>query len=143
MPFLTKADLESHLYAEVINSITRENDDLVTRAIANAVSEAKSYLSRFDLTILFGEEDPGFDREHLKSLIADIACWHLVKLSNPNVNLELFRTMYQDALKFLDKIMKGQADPDGWPYKTDNPDTDVDESSGVQWNSNRKRKQHF
>jgi hypothetical protein len=87
--------------------------------------------------------EPEVQSEHLQNVVKDIACWHLVRLANPNVNLELFRTTYEDAIRFLEKVMKGQADPEGWPYKPDNPLTEGNENTGIQWTSNRKRKQHF
>jgi phage gp36-like protein len=117
---------------------------IVSQLIEAAIGEARSYLSRFDLLKLFGNEStaPVFTSEHLKNIVKDIACWYLVRLANPNINIELLRTNYQDAIAFLEKVMKGQADP-GWPYKPDNPDTPGDESSGVQWSSNPKRRQYL
>lgn len=123
---------------------TTDPDSIVTRVIASAIAEARSYLNRFDLPAMFGtaEAEPTYESEHLKNLVKDIACWHLVRLSNPNINLELFRTAYEDAIKFLKEVQQGKADP-GWPYKPDNPDTPGDESAAVQWSSNRKRRQHL
>lgn len=145
MPFLVQADLKTHLYAEVIDEITREDDSIVDRAIKSAIAEAKSYLSRYDLLKLFGNDvtEPEVLSEHLRNICIDIASWHLVKLCNPNVNMELFKTVYDDAIKFLEKVMKGQADPEGWPYKADDPATTENENSFVQWGSNKKRKNHF
>lgn len=187
MAYLSKDDLNTHLYPEITDEIIRkyilpfanlaafpaagvtgytykaedtellyrwdgaqyvpasDPDLIVVKGINSAIAEAKSYLNRYDLLKLFGDDetDPVVESEHLKNLVKDIACWHLIRLANPNVNLELFRTNYQDAIKFLEKVMKGQADPDGWPYKEDDPETANDESSGVQWESNPKRVQHF
>jgi phage gp36-like protein len=149
MPFLTKEDFKTHLYREIIEEITRNDDTIIAKAIKAAISEAKSYLSRYNLVALFGDPnsipivEPEVESEHLRNLSIDIACWHLIKLSNPNVNIELFRTGYQDAIKFLEKVMKGQADPEGWPYKADNANTSENENSFVQWSSNRKRSNHF
>lgn len=191
MPFLTKSDLVTHLYADIVDNIIRryilsfanaaafpatgvkgytykandtevlyrwtgtayevttDPDQIIALAISSAIAEAKSYLNRYDLVKLFGDPttdpvtEPEVLSEHLKSLVKDIACWHLVKLANPNVNLELFRTGYEDAIKFLEKVMKGQADPDGWPYKEDDPLTPGNENQGIQWSSNTKQTQHF
>lgn len=144
MPFLTKDDLKTHMYPEVIDEISRQDDNIIERAINAAIAEAKAYMSRFDLLALFGDAntEPTFVSEHLKNLTKDIACWHLIRLANPNVNLELFRSIYKDAVDFLTKVMKGQADP-GWPYKQDNADTPADENAFVQWSSNPKRVHHW
>jgi phage gp36-like protein len=142
---VVKEDLNTHLYADIIEEITRGEDEIIQRAISAAIAEVKSYLNRYDLLKLFGDADtdPVFVSDHLKNIVKDVACWHLVKLANPNINLELFRTSYEDAIKFLNLVMRGQADPDGWPYKANDPATDEDESTGVKWSSNPKRIQHF
>ncbi|MBT1702947.1 phage protein Gp36 family protein [Chryseosolibacter indicus] len=145
MPFLVKDDLKTHLYPEIVEEITRADDTIVERAISSAIAEVKSYLNRYDLFKLFGdaETEPEVFSEHLRNLCIDVASWHLVKLANPNINLELMRSVYSDAIKFLEKVMKGQADPEGWPYKPDDPTTPEDENTSVQWSSNRKRSNHF
>lgn len=136
------------MYAEVIAEITRSNDAIINKAITVAVSEAKSYLSRFDLLQIFGDADtePTVEEDQLavlKDFVKDIACWKLTKLCNANINLELAKTSYDDAIKWLTKVQRGDADPEGWPYKADDPDTDVNENAAVQWSSNPKRTQHF
>jgi hypothetical protein len=149
MALISKTDFETHLYAELISAITRDNDLIVDKAIGSAIAEAKMYLSRYNLLALFGNNTiaPTVDDEyleHLRHLVTDIACWHLVKLSNPNIDLKLFRTLYEDAIKTLEKIMKGQASPEGWPYKPDDPLTEgYNENASVQFSSNAKRTQHF
>lgn len=142
MAYLVKADLETHIYGENINEITRNDDTKVEKAINAAIAEAKSYLSKYDLSKLFADP-PDPDDENLKNKVKDLACWHLVKLSNPNINLELFRTGYEDAVAWLTKIMKGQADPQGWPYRVDDANTPYNESGTISWNSNPKRTNNF
>jgi phage gp36-like protein len=147
MPYLLAADLDTHIYAEIRDEITREDAARVTSAIKEAVSEAKSYLSRFDLVALFGTEvplaAPTVDDEHLKSIIKSIAVWRLVRLANPNISIAMARTNYEDAIKWLMAVQSGKADPEGWPYKADNPDTPFNEGALVDWSSNTKRGNHF
>lgn len=143
MPAITKEDFSSHLYEDIINEITRGNNTLAERALKSALGEAKAYLRRYDLAKLFSAD---VEDENLTSKVIDMASWHLVKLANPNVNLELFKSLYDDAISFFEKIMKGQLDPDGWPYKSDDPATPEDESAssfGIGWSSNKKRNNHF
>lgn len=138
--YLTQTDLESHLYADIITEIVRGNDDLVTRAIDSALGEVKSYLRKYDLIKLFSDE---VIDEHLKSKVKDVACWNLIKLANPNVDIQLFKQLYDDAIAWFKEIMKGNADPDGWPYKTDDATTSFVEGSSMSWSSNKKRGNHF
>lgn len=144
MAYLSTEDYESKIYPEIIEQITREDETKLAKATDKAVRLARYYLSKFDLLKLFGDEEtePEVVDEELKDIVLDIACWNLIKLANPNINIELFRTSYDDALKFLKEIQSGKADP-GWPYKTDDPETPGDEGSTIQASYNPKRTQHF
>jgi phage gp36-like protein len=140
MPVITKDDLERHIYIENIDEITRGDDAKVIKAINAAIGQVKSYLRQYDLAKLFSLE---VEDDNLVDKVIDIAAWNLCKLCNANVNLELFKTLKDDAVDWFRDVMKGQADPDGWPYKEDNPETPYVENSSTGWSSNRKRKQHF
>lgn len=140
MALLTITDLKTHIYPEITEVITRNDTAIVTKAMANAESEAKSYLNRFDVATMF---QTNFADEWLKSLVKDIACWHLIKLANPNINLELFRTCYEDAKKYFKDVMLGNVEPAGWPLRADDPATDFDESGHISSSSNTKRENHY
>lgn len=140
MAYLSRQDFESHIYADIISEIIRDNESLIDQAVNAAISLAKSYLRKYDLEKLFSEQVVD---ENLKDKVKDLACWKLARLANPNINLELFKTLHDDAVAWFRDIMKGNADPDGWPYKEDDPATPYVENSSVAWNSNRKRTQHF
>jgi hypothetical protein len=146
MPYLTKDDLTSHIYADLITEIVRGNDDIVDKAIKTAIAEVKAYLNKYDLEKLFSDQ---VDDENLKDKVKDVACWKLLKLANPNINIDFFKILYDDAIKFFTSIMKGQCEPDGWPYKVQPQDqvngtlsTDVNGTS-ISWSSNSKRHQHY
>jgi len=145
MPYLLAGDFDTHLYSEVRNEVVRDNNDIIDKAIISAVTEAKSYLSRFDLLKLFGNDDtpPTVEDENLKGKVKDIACWRMIKLANPNISMELFKTLYDDAIKWLKDVQSGKADPEGWPYKKDEAETDYNENDNIQWSSNIKRNNHF
>ena len=115
MPYLTKASLSTHAYPEIIDVITRSDDSIVDEAISAGTEEAISYLNRFDLAAIFGtvSADPTYQNKYLNSLVKDIIIWHLIKLSNPNINVEISRAAYTDALKALEKVMTGKTDPVG------------------------------
>lgn len=139
MGLLVTADLNSHIYPEIRNEITRGNDELTQTAIKKAESEVRSYLNRYELTVMFVTT---YTNEFLRSLCKDVACWHLIKLSNPNIDLTLFRTSYEDAVKTLEKISKGIIDPE-FPLKADNPNTPNDEGGHIYYTSNQKRNNHY
>jgi hypothetical protein len=145
MLYLNSGDLQTHVYEEVRNAIARSSDDIINNAIAAAVREAKGYLSRFDLIKLFGTDTEAatVTDENLKWHVTSIAVWKLCVLSNVNLNLDVIKILHQDAIDYLKDIQAGKSDPEGWIYKTDDPDSDYNENSQVQYTTNTKRRQHF
>lgn len=147
--YLQKLDLYAVLYQEIIDTITRNDDTVVDRAIRTAISEAKSYLSRFDLIALFTSDNddmttvPTVVDENLKSKTLDLAAWQLIKLCNPNIDLKLFRTSYEDALSFFKEVQKSKIAPDGWLYKKDDPSTYFPEGNIISTKSNSQRNNHW
>lgn len=139
MAAITKTDLKTHIYAEITDVITRSDDTVIDKAIEAGEGEMKSFLNRFDKDTMFTEN---FEDEYFKSLLKDIVCWHLIKLANPNINLELFRTAYEDAIKALRDISKGNTSP-VWPLAPNNPNTDIEESGHIEFASNTKRINHY
>lgn len=139
MAFLTKSDLESHLYEENIDVITREDDDLVTAAIDAAIGEAKGYLGAYDTESIFGET--GSSRNALLLLFCkDIAVWHLVVLCNAGADLALRQDRYERAITWLKGVQKGDITTD-----LEKAVDDDDEETGaiIRYGSNEQRTNHF
>lgn len=186
MSYLSKQDLYTHLYPEVIDEITRNNVkvyanlaafpptgiqryyyqatdtskyytwdgdtynetayvDIVDKAITTAIGEAKGFLTRFDLIKMFSEDDDlrTFQDDMLDNKVKDLAQWHIVRLCNVQVNFEVAKASYDDAMKFFEKIQKGIIDPDGWPLKTLDPKTMQSDDGLVQWSVMHKRKNNY
>lgn len=163
--YLAKTDLQTHIYSENIDTITRNNDVIVYKAIAAGIAEAQSYMGRYNIALIipsFMVITPATTKaeievwlgafvfpvgyvsyENLLNKVKDLAAWHLVKLANPNINLELFRTAYEDAIEWFTKVMKGQSQPYGWPMRVDDPNTDYVEGGPIQWTSNVKRENYL
>lgn len=142
---ITKEDLKTKFYPEIMDEITRGDDDILDKAISAAVTEAKGYLSKYELDPLFGtdENEASVTDAQLKDMTLDLAAWKLIKLSNPNIDLKLFRTSYEDAKEWFGKVQSGKIDPDGWPYKAADPDTNFDPGSAFLITSNPKRTNHW
>jgi phage gp36-like protein len=103
-------------------------------------------MSKYNCEAIFGTADvqPSFgggDVELIKKIVKIIASYYLVRMANPNVNIELFRADYEDALEWLKDLQAGNVNPD-LPYK-DNENTDSDGSSDVFWNSLPKQNNFF
>lgn len=153
MSLVKIADLETELYPEVIEEITRASDDEKNTQIKAAEDFAKGFLFKYDLKALFGTSTTAatVDDEGLKKCIKIITAYFLVRKSNPSVGIDLFRDDYMMMIGtkqepgWLYEIRNGDINPD-WPYKTDDPDTPEDESKqndDVYWTSTKKRENRF
>lgn len=134
------------LYPEVIRQITRGDDEAVRLQIVAAEALAMSYLTKYDLKALFGTESepPTHPNELVKTVVKTIASYYLLKMANPNVNIELAQLDYKDAIAILRDIRDGKNNLVGVPYAADDPETDEDEAGGeVSWSSNVKRHNHI
>lgn len=143
---ITIAELgKTSLYPELINKITRNDNEAAELQILAAEAYVKSFLFKYDLVAIFGTETeaPSFNSELVKKLVKIVAAYYLVRMANPNVQIELFRADFEDAQKLLENLRDGTNNA-GLPYATDNPDTTNDESnSEIHFSSNPKRTNHF
>lgn len=139
---------QTSLYPEIIQKITRGSEVAAEMQILSAESLVRSYMSRYDTLAIFGTSDvaptfTGGDVELIKKMVKIIASYYLVRLANPNVQLELYRADFEDAVTWLKELQRGDVNPD-LPYKTDNPETPENESAtDVSWSSNVKRINSF
>lgn len=145
MSLITPADLETNIYPEVIEEITRANTATTQQAIAAAEAEAKMYLGRYDLEALFGTTDtePSLADDFLQVLVKDLACWHLLRLSGTTTDSAIHRTAYTDALSALRDIRDGKLQPPTWPYADPAAVTDIPDGNAISWSSNSRRTNHY
>ena len=144
MPYLVKDELNTHLYGENVDEVTRGDDTIATNAIDTAIAEAKSKLSRFNLNKLFDPAYTGYVADvNLKNKVKDMACYHLITLCNSNIDYEVKKERYEFALQWLKDVRDGKEDPDGWPYKDDDADTDYPEGNVTSMYTNPPRRNHI
>ena len=148
IPIILPADLNTVLYPEIQNEITRNDGGaLATEAIDTAIQEVKMYVTRYDIIQLFGDAtnqiSASFSDTYLKRLVKDIAVWHLLELANPNVSYESAKMRYDAAISALVKIQKGLADPK-WPYQDNTGEaTSMPGSDQVTIQSNPVRHNYY
>lgn len=152
-------ELETELYPEIIGEIVRGDENEVIIQIKAAEAFCKSYLFKYDLKALFGVDAigetpaiaPTVVDENLKKCVKIIASYWLVRKSNPNSSVDLFREDYEMMIGtkaepgWLTEIKEGYLNPD-WPYRPDDPATpgvNESENTQVSWSSNIKRTQSF
>jgi Protein of unknown function (DUF1320). len=130
--------MKTHLYAENISVIQRDDDTILTAAIQGAIVEAKGYLKAYDLDKVFSMS--GEERNPLLLIfVKDIATWHFLVLCNAGHELKLRQDRYDRAIAWLRGVQKGDIDPD-LPVK----DNENGQGTGIiKFGSNPKRGQHF
>jgi len=102
MAFLTKDDLKSELYEEVLESITRGDDTRIDTAIGLALGEAQNFLGiKYDVDDIYSKVGAERNTTVLR-LIKDIAVFRLygVLESTP----EDIQTRYDSARRDLELI---------------------------------------
>lgn len=139
MAFLSPEELKTHLYAENINVISRDDETILQAAIDSANQEAKSYLAAYDTTQIFAAS--GADRNALLLIfVKDIAIWHFINLCNAGTELQLRQDRYNRAIDWLKAVQKGDVSPD-LPKIVDEGGS---EKNGIiTFGSNPKKNQHF
>ena len=144
MPLITATDIYSRIYEEIADAITREESDLVDRAIDRSITEVKMYLSRWDLLALFGDDvtEPTVTDTFLKDLCVDIAVYRLVLLGNPNIKFETAKECYKESVRTLEKLQAGKMQPTGWPYKDTTGET-APQGDSIFSHSNPKRRNRW
>lgn len=146
MAFLiTISDMKTHLYDEYMDEITRDDDTIVQTAIDRAIAQAKGYCSRYNLAAIFGTSgvDATVNDPQLKGIVKDLALWHLLQLSNPNIEMSRAQAAYEYAVSWLKDVQRGQVMPEGWTYHDTSTDPDPPQGNSVTYSSNPKRRNHF
>lgn len=139
MAFITKSDLASHYYTEKIDVITRGDDMKVDTAIDAAIAETKGYLGAFDTDAIFATTDKS-RHALLLTFTKDIAIWHLIVICNAGADIELRQARYERAIKWLEKVQKGDIAADLPTAKDD----DGNATGGtILFGSNDQRTNHF
>ncbi len=139
--FITPEELETHLYKENIEVISRQDDTILTAAIDAAVQEAYGYLGAFDRERIFTAQEE--ERNALLLIfVKDIAVWHFVNLCNAGTDLQLRQDRYERAVAWLRQVQKGELSP-FLPVIDEDNDGRPDTAGEYIYGSNQKRDQHY
>jgi phage gp36-like protein len=136
--FISPEEMNTHLYAENIEIISRGDETVMTAAIDSAIAEMEGYLRAYDTDSIFLRE--GKNRNALLVMFAkDIAAWHFLVLCNAGHQLELRQDRYDRAISWLKAVQKGDVVPSL-------PSAEKDGVSGagvIKFGSNTPRNNHF
>lgn len=139
------------LYEEITDAITRDDDTVIKMQILAAQSLCATYLFKYQLKPVFGDDTvtpvvaPTKKCPALENIVKVIACYYLLRQSNPNVVIDLYKDDYEQAIKLLQDIRDGNNQLSELDYAENDPDTPYDESiaNGVSFSSNPKRQNFF
>ena len=136
--FLNNEEMKTHLYAENISIIQRDDETILTAAIQGATIEARGYLKAYDVEKVFSSE--GEERNPLLLIfVKDIATWHFLVLCNAGHELKLRQDRYDRAIQWLKGVQRGDIDPD-LPVMA----SESGQGTGIiKFGSNPPRGQHF
>lgn len=141
MAFITPEELETHLYKENIEAISRKDGTILTAAIDAAIEEAYGYLGAYDRKRIFSAT--GSRRNPLLLIfVKDIAVWHFVNLCNAGCDLELREKRYDRAVAWLRQVQKGETTAN-LPVIDNDGDGKPDTAGEYIYGSNPRRNQHF
>lgn len=134
----------THIYEENINLIDRtgETDSAMNKAIAGGISEAQSYMSKYDIDTLFAKT--GDDRDPILLLqTGNLIAFHFIGLSNAGVDYATIEDRYTKATQWFAKVQSNKSTPYGWPLKPLDPITGENPAGTIKFGSNKKRKNHY
>lgn len=138
--FINIEDYDASLHREILDSLTRGNDDIIEVCEDQAVAEMKGYLkSRYDVETIFGRR--GADRHPLILMYAkDIAVYHIFCVHNPMKISEIRKSRYERAVEWLKMVSADEITIDGADML---PEETLKENSRWQIHSNPLRPTHF
>ena len=136
--YLDIEDLTKGIHAEVLNVITRSQDN-ARQAILEAQAEVESYLTaRYDIRTEWNRT--GNDRcAMVVKLVRDVALYNCYNISNPVNMPESRRNAYKDAVAYLKEVQAERASIDGLTRLTGTSGT----SSYVSFGGNTKRNNQY
>jgi Protein of unknown function (DUF1320) len=140
--FLTAGELKTHMYEDVVNEITRNDDAIIDDAIDTAIDEMKGWLSKYDVDNYLATVVPAERNKKLLSVCKDLSAWYLIHLCNVTIDYGKWQELYDSGTTWLSQVQKGQVVLN-IPLAVvpgSNPATPV---SPIKWSSNSKRNNHF
>ncbi|MBQ7413830.1 MAG: DUF1320 family protein [Prevotella sp.] len=138
--FIEISDYDASIHREILDSLTRDDEEIVEICEDRAVEEMRSYMTgRYDCDAVFGAR--GGDRSQLVLMMAiDIAVYHIFCIHNPQKLSKIRSDRYERATEWLRQISRGDISVDGLPLASEK---ERESHLGTRVISNRKRNNHF
>jgi len=112
MPLIDKSDVLQDIESVELDSITSQDDDIITTAIDDAETMAKNFLRhKFDIVALFSKVGAARDRDLVETL-RGMALFRLSTRLSPNTIPENRMINDEKAEKFLERVRSGELTTD-------------------------------
>lgn len=138
--FITSDDYKSSIHDEILDSLVRNDNEVIEICEDRAISEMRSYMSgRYDCDTIFSKT--GDDRHPLILMIAlDITIFHIFCIHNPQKLSQMRKDRYDRAIEWLTAVSKGNINIDG---ATILAQEDAKSHDNHIMSSNKQRQHHF
>ncbi len=138
--FIQTSDYNASIHREIIETITRGDDEVVEICEDRAVDEMRSYLSgRYDCNAIFAAR--GEDRNTLILMMAiDITIYHIFSIHNPQKLSQVRVDRYNRAVEWLKAVAAGKISIADAPLL---PEETLKKNAPTLIKGNPKKDQHF
>lgn len=142
---LTTENVGTRIYQEIIDLVSRSDDETVEAAINAAIAEAAGYMSRYDIDKILGtaSDDAEIQDANLLSKLKDLFAWHFIALANPNMDYTAAHDRYVLAIDYFKQVQKGTIAPKDWPYLDTTDQTAPPDGDSIYHISNTKRNNYY
>ena len=103
-----------------------------------------TYLFKYNLKEVFGDDStnpataPSVKCPALENIITIIACYYLIRKASPNVDVEMYREDYMQAIKLLEDIRDGHNNLTELAVKV-NEHTDIQRQLSIGYEQSKKQ----
>lgn len=138
--FIQTSDYNASIHREIIETITRGDDEVVEICEDRAVDEMRSYLSgRYDCDAIFAAR--GVERNTLILMMAiDITIYHIFSIHNPQKLSQVRVDRYNRAVEWLKAVAAGKISIADAPLL---PEETLKKNAPTLIKGNPKKDQHF
>jgi phage gp36-like protein len=140
--FVTAGELKTHMYEEVVNEITRNDDSIIEDAIDTALDEIKGWCSKYNIDTYLATITPSNRNKKLLSVAKDLSAWYLLHLCNVTIDYDKWKDLYDAGVMWLSQVQKGNIVLN-LPLATIPGTSPAQNVNPIKWSSNTKRNNHY
>ena len=138
--FVELTDYDASIHREILDSLVREDKNIVEICEDRAIAEMRGYLAkRYDCDRIFSAV--GVERNQLVlMMVIDITVYHIFCIHNPQKLSQVRKDRYERAVEWMKGVLHEDISIDGAPLL---PEEERAAKATFLIKSNRKRVNHF